>query len=906
MKYLYVLLLTGLIAPLAYAAELAVPSQYTTIEDALNAASDDDVIILAPGTYTSAGNTGLTISNLAVTIRSQDPDDSSVVAQTIINCQGSNENRVRAFHISNNTGTVNIQGITIGNGYSTAGGAILLTSSSLSLYRCIIDGCTSISDGGAIAITEGSTFIDDSSVYTDNTSVIDGGAISANGSSAITLRGSALSRNTSGRDGGALLFNDNSSAVVIDSCSITGNNSTDFGGGVNFTSCKQTTIKNSLIAGNYSESHGGGIYYNETTYVTEDTATNLIVNCTITENRCGSLAQGGGLRLLNSELKVANTVIWDNLAYIDPQDSNNNGQYPEVAIAGENSLLQIAFCLIQGALDTDFDNEYVFLELGSLVERLGGNISGPPSFTAAGSWSDDQWSTGNYLPVGGSFCFNGGSTDYIDDQWTEDIAQETRIKGLTVDIGAYEMDIPDGPDLTATMEVDLKYSGELIPGDKAKATVTVTNSGNEDVEGEIGVSLYFSSDQYLDGSDTLIYSSDKKTKVKFQIDKLKPKAIKISFVVPGDVNAGDFYMLAHIDDDNSITEADESMISNVIVSDQYTLAWKFGNFGSRKNAKLIMEDAQGIETQYMVKDGWAELNQNRSDIDIVSSSEKCTLTVKPRSKNGIPELGDITCNGPLSINAKTHNLAGNIYITGTLPKLALNDVKDSDSGYTITILGTSTDGKTGSTIQFNNATNLSLDSPDYPVKAIKVNSWDNTTGAPILIQTPWIKSLSSKEDFDASLIVSGANAPKDISIGSAKVSGNIEGATWRVEGDIKNIQANRLIDFILFHGTADGVTDPTGELADIDNQYTLSMKLSDSSIAMQDTTIITWEVGKFSFSSNARAEGNCYFEYFSSKKTVPLPEGTINPAESASQTLLMLENISAIWQPWLKQPFNMF
>ncbi len=891
MKYLPFFILTLLCCHYTYAAELAVPSQYNTIEDALNAATDNDEIILAPGTYSGSGNTDITINGLTATIRSQDPEDASVVAQTIIDC----EDNSRAFILSNNTGALTIKGITISNGNSTAGGAILVTSSSLSLYNCIINSCTSNSDGGAIAVTSGSVIISQGSIFINNTAANDGGAIYSSGDSVITLQDSIFSQNSSDRDGGAIACSNNNSDVLIDTCSVIGNKSTDFGGGINFTYLTRTQIQNSVIAGNFADSHGGGIYYSNSTYES-DTPSNLIINSTITENR--SAANGGGLRLFDSELELANTVIWNNSVTVD-------GQYQEVAISGDNSLLQMAFCLIQGSLDDDFDNEYVFLELGSLVERLGGNISGPPSFTSTGSWADEQWTPGNYLPTSGSFCFNGGSTDYIDEQLTLDFAGEDRIKGLTVDIGAFEMDIPDGSDLTATLDIDLKYTGDIIPGDKGKAIVTVTNIGNEDAEGEISVSLYMSTDQYLDSSDTLLYSPSKKTKVKFLVDKLKPKAFKLSFIIPGDIDTGTYYILAHVDAENDISEADESMISNIIASEQQTLAWKFGSFGTRNNAKLILEDSQGITNQYLIKDGWGEIDSNRSDINITSTSQKCTLTVKPMSKDGTPELGSITCTGDLSINAKTHNLAGDIYITGTMPKFVINDAIDGDTGYTITVLGSSTDEKTGATIQALNISDLNIYSPDYPIKSIKVNKWLNSSQPPV-IETPWIKSISCKENFEASLRITGENADKNISIGSAKIGANIENASWEIEGDIKSISANALINFALFHGTSEGVSEPTGNTSDITNQYSLSLSLKDSNIAMQDSTIITWEVSKFSFSGSAVAEGSCYFEFFSSRKPVPLPGGVLNPASNSAQTSLMLNQISSIWQPELKNIFNLF
>ena len=66
----------------AYSDQLLVPSQYATIQDAVNAAFDGDEIIVSPGTYT-----GQTSVNKSLIIRSTDPNDPAVVGLTIIDGQ---------------------------------------------------------------------------------------------------------------------------------------------------------------------------------------------------------------------------------------------------------------------------------------------------------------------------------------------------------------------------------------------------------------------------------------------------------------------------------------------------------------------------------------------------------------------------------------------------------------------------------------------------------------------------------------------------------------------------------------------------------------------------------------------------------------------------------------------------
>jgi hypothetical protein len=112
---------------LAIPRNLYVPESYDSIEDALLAARDGDRIILAPRQdvpYLIENPDGINFGDKNLVITSIDPNDPLIIAQTIIDCQGSRYISKRAFHFENGqTADSVIQGITIQNAFSAVIGA---------------------------------------------------------------------------------------------------------------------------------------------------------------------------------------------------------------------------------------------------------------------------------------------------------------------------------------------------------------------------------------------------------------------------------------------------------------------------------------------------------------------------------------------------------------------------------------------------------------------------------------------------------------------------------------------------------------------------------------------------------------------------------------------------------------
>lgn len=171
----------------AIGAVRSVPLEYGTIQAALTASVDGDEIVIFPGTYVGEGNRDLDFDGKAVTVRSVDPSDPTIVASTVIDCRGDENDAGRAFSFLSGEGNDSrLIGLTIANGFAPVtrigawsrrtGGAILCVGSSPRIDRCVFLG-NRADYGGAVACWESSRPVVVDSVFDGNVGTLDGAAI---------------------------------------------------------------------------------------------------------------------------------------------------------------------------------------------------------------------------------------------------------------------------------------------------------------------------------------------------------------------------------------------------------------------------------------------------------------------------------------------------------------------------------------------------------------------------------------------------------------------------------------------------------------------------------------------------------------------------------------------------------
>jgi hypothetical protein len=279
---------------------------FNTIQAAIDDANDGDVVIVSAGTYTVDGNRDIDFKGKAITVRSADPNDPNIVATTIIDCNGTQENPHRGFYFhSGENLSSELNGVTICNGYVTQalgslGGAIYCESGSgPKIINCRIINSMAFSwpllgagSGGGVAGCDGEII---NCLISGNGAMYGGGLADCDGS----IQKNIITNNKAGYLGGGLCSCDG----VIQGNTVSHNRANSHGGGLAYCSA---SIRNNVIYGNSTYGVGGGLYK----------CNGEIENNTISGNEVYYWGAG----LSNCSGVIANCIIWQNKArYTDSQ-----------------------------------------------------------------------------------------------------------------------------------------------------------------------------------------------------------------------------------------------------------------------------------------------------------------------------------------------------------------------------------------------------------------------------------------------------------------------------------------------------------------------------------------------------------------------------------------------------------
>ncbi|NQT82842.1 right-handed parallel beta-helix repeat-containing protein [bacterium] len=278
---------------------------FKAIQEGIEAAADDDTVIVAQAIYVE----NLQFQGKNVILRSTGPRDREVVDATIIDGNGAGS--VVTFSGTEDE-TCALSGFTIRNGIALYGGGVRGGMGDIrtraTVRNNVITGNLADDDGGGLAYCSGlieNNIISGNSAqwwggglaYCDaavknntiagNAAQYGGGLYWCNG----TIQGNTVTENLAGADGAGLAYCDG----TIQNNKITGNSADDDGGGLAYC---DGIVQNNAIAKNLAQWRGAGLYWCNAT----------IQNNTIAGNSAES--EGGGLHDCHGTIR--NCIIWGN------------------------------------------------------------------------------------------------------------------------------------------------------------------------------------------------------------------------------------------------------------------------------------------------------------------------------------------------------------------------------------------------------------------------------------------------------------------------------------------------------------------------------------------------------------------------------------------------------------------
>jgi parallel beta helix pectate lyase-like protein len=386
--------------PVSAVNVLNVPGAYPTIQAAIDASTNGDSVVVAPGTYFE----NIDFKGKLITVQSAQGPSATTI-------DGGNLAPVVNFSTAETPAAV-LQGFTLQHGnatfaFSYEGAGIHISGASPTVVGNVVVANTSCANGVGISVASASPVIRDN-----------------------TIDGNTKQPGCSGQNGGGIYVRGAGNTQIIHNSIF--NNTTDFGGGISLFAAGSPTLFDNTISGNGAEYQGGGIY------AVNQSDANIVQNL-ITGNR--SPGSGSGLYIsppsgTRGALLVNNTV------------AGNFGGDSGVFLGGFDEQVQLSNNIVAAAgavpavlCDTTysstlpvFDRNDLFNSAGpatqgscSTVVGTSGNISADPTFVAAADYH--LQGTSPAIDAGNSSAPSLAATD---------LDGMPRISGVAVDQGAYE------------------------------------------------------------------------------------------------------------------------------------------------------------------------------------------------------------------------------------------------------------------------------------------------------------------------------------------------------------------------------------------------------------------------------------------------------------------------------------
>ncbi|MDE0889701.1 MAG: right-handed parallel beta-helix repeat-containing protein [Phycisphaerales bacterium] len=283
---------------------------YTSINAAIAAASNGDVIQLSAETYFE----GSQIDTLGKAITLRGVSNRGGYPASVLD--GADAHRVLICQSGEDAATV-FDNLVIQNGYGAidaggAGGGLYNHHSSPTVTNCEFTNNTAALSGGGMYSRDSSSPTLTDCTFTNNSADRGGGGMYSGEFCSPTLTRCEFTSNSSDHGGG--MENGELSSPTLTSCEFTSNLANYGGGMYNYSS--SPTLTNCTFESNSAVDSGGGM----SNYSSSPTLT----TCTFTNNT--ALVEGGGMRNYNSSPTLTSCTFTNNTALVGGGGMHNNAQ----------------------------------------------------------------------------------------------------------------------------------------------------------------------------------------------------------------------------------------------------------------------------------------------------------------------------------------------------------------------------------------------------------------------------------------------------------------------------------------------------------------------------------------------------------------------------------------------------
>ncbi|SVB77774.1 uncharacterized protein METZ01_LOCUS230628, partial [marine metagenome] len=396
-----------------------VPGEVPTIQEAIDASSNGDTVLVAAGTYyeninfngkniavigADSSNTIIDGDSSGIVVTFDSGEDTTAVLKNFTIQNGYNNNpstqNFRGGGIFISSSSAKLEYLNVTNNSAGHGGGIMHDAGGYSIIRnSTVSGNFGQDRGGGLVLNSGGTYVITNVIVSGNTSDGAGGGIRIDGNAVLknvtvvnntanynggggiytdggtlTIYSSNISNNTSTQGGGIATGPSGSEFISVYNSTISGNTSSGSGGGFSGVGCG-LMMNNVQITDNTSSSNNGGGFYLQSVFA-------VLNNITVANNTANN---GGGLYVgYNGATNIDNSIFYNNY----PQELGFSD-------GTELNTFYVSYSIIEGG-----QNPVVLYSNDSLYWGSG-NIDANPLFT--------DTTNGNYTLQASSPAINAGN-----------------------------------------------------------------------------------------------------------------------------------------------------------------------------------------------------------------------------------------------------------------------------------------------------------------------------------------------------------------------------------------------------------------------------------------------------------------------------------------------------------------